>query len=234
MEEPRRRVRTLPAALATPRSTDVARMGPRKLKERTSRAVSRFHLLLGQRAPWRGTEDPVETSPSNGTSTRSTVDARGSGTEAARVTTIDSRRRKSAKKCAYSRKAKMPATCQRSPDHARDISLLGITTLVENSVDSSSMAAASGTRINSRPGKSAKNSVSLLMISISCILLCAKILASSRKSQAPARATLPDGTSTQNRKPVSNSATAAAKETITTSRRKSLATNNACNQEGDE
>ena len=58
----------------------------------------------------------------------------------------------------------MPATCQRSPDHARGISLLGITTLVENSVDSSSMAAASETRINSRPGKSAKNSVSLLMI----------------------------------------------------------------------
>ena len=82
-------------------------MGPRKLKERTSRAASRFHLLLGRRAPWRGTEDPAETSPSNGTSTRSTVDARGSGTEAARVTTIDSRPRKSAKKCAYNRKAKV-------------------------------------------------------------------------------------------------------------------------------
>lgn len=225
MEERRRRVRTSPDALATPRSTDVARTGPRKLKERTSRAVCRFHLLLGRRAPWRGTEDPAETSPSNGTSTRSTVDARGSGTVAARVTTIDSRPRKSAKKCACSRKAKMPATCQRSPGHARDTSLLGTTTLVESSVDSSSTAAASETPINSRPGKSAKNSASLLMI---------LILASNRKSQVPARATSPNGTSTQNRKPVSSSATAAAKEMITTSRRKSLATNNACNQEGGE
>ena len=107
MEEPRRRVRTSPDALATPRSTDVARMGPRKLKERTLRAVCRFRLLLERRAPWRGTEDPAETLPSNGTSTQSTVDARGSGMVAARVTTIDSRPRRSAKKCACSRKAKV-------------------------------------------------------------------------------------------------------------------------------
>lgn len=68
----------------------------------------------------------------------------------------------------------------------------------------------------------------------SCVLLLMKIRANSQKSQVPAKATSPNGISTQNRKPASNSATVDAKEMITTSRRKSLATNNACNQGGHE
>lgn len=107
MEELQQRVQTSLDVLVTPRSMDVVPMGWKKLKEKTSRAVCLFHLLLGQRVLWRKIEDHVGTSPSNGTSTRSMVVARGFGMEVARATRIDSRRRKNVSKCVCSPKEKV-------------------------------------------------------------------------------------------------------------------------------
>lgn len=105
--EPQRRDRTSPGVLATPRSMAVAQTESRKRRERTSRAASRFRQPLEPPAHSKGTEVLAGTSPSSGTSTRNTAVARDFGTAAARVTIIDSRLKRSARRCAYRRREKV-------------------------------------------------------------------------------------------------------------------------------
>lgn len=104
MVEHQPRDRTSLGVLATPRNSDAAPMASRKPRVRTSRVVSRFRLHQEWPAAWTGTEVPAETSPSSGTTIRSTVVAHGSGTEAVRAMVIDSRPRKNAKRSAFNRK----------------------------------------------------------------------------------------------------------------------------------
>lgn len=110
---PLRRDRTLPDAPAKLRNTDAVRMESRKLKERTLRVVLRYRPCPVLRAVWRRTGAPAETSQSSGSTIPITAVARDSGTEDARVTRIDSKRRKSAKRFAFSQKEKV--VIQRRP-----------------------------------------------------------------------------------------------------------------------
>lgn len=106
-EEHQQRARTLPDALAMPPNMDVVLMAWKKLKERISRDVSQFHPLLERLARWKEIEDHVETLLLNGILTQNMVDAQDFGMEAAKVTTIDSRLRKNARKYVCSLKEKV-------------------------------------------------------------------------------------------------------------------------------
>lgn len=136
-------------------------------KVKTSRAASKCQAILEPPVLSRRTEDPAETSLSNGSSIPNTAAARVSGTAAATVTTTDSRPRRSARTCASSPRARTLAICRKSPDHARDIIRTGTTTARGNSAVSSSTRDASVTRTGSRPATSVRNSAPLLLTSVS-------------------------------------------------------------------
>jgi len=107
MAERRLKGPTLPDAPAMRRNSDAVRMESRKPKAKTLRVVSWYRWCQARHVAWRRTEAPAEISPSSGSTILIMVAARGSGTEAARVTRIDLRRRKSAKRFAFSRKEKV-------------------------------------------------------------------------------------------------------------------------------